>query len=79
MNMKTWTNPTVEELEVEQTASGYFDWYWESFIIPGLAGGTPNPDNGTGDDNGTGTDNEIGTQMPGTDEPGKEDAPSGRS
>ena len=36
--MKTWTNPTVEELEVKMTADGKDDWYVEDFspIIPDL-------------------------------------------
>ena len=29
--MKTWTNPTVEELEVKMTADGYKDSYVEDF------------------------------------------------
>lgn len=36
--MKTWTNPTVEELDVKVTADGYKDSYVEDFapIIPDL-------------------------------------------
>ena len=36
--MKTWTNPTVEELDVKVTADGRRDWYFEDFapIIPDL-------------------------------------------
>ena len=36
--MKTWTNPTVEELEVKMTADGGIDSYVEDFspIIPDL-------------------------------------------
>lgn len=36
--MKTWTNPTVEELEVKMTADGYIDDYVEDFTpwIPDL-------------------------------------------
>ena len=36
--MKTWTNPTVEELEVKMTADGFKDDYIEDFspIIPDL-------------------------------------------
>lgn len=35
--MKTWTNPTVEELEVKMTANGWVDSYWETWddILPG--------------------------------------------
>lgn len=29
MNMKTWTNPSVEELEVEKTAAIYSCWQVE--------------------------------------------------
>lgn len=37
--MKTWTNPTVEELEVKNTAWGWDNrWYEWSIIYP--AGGT---------------------------------------
>lgn len=28
--MKTWTNPTVEELDVKLTASGLLPSYWET-------------------------------------------------
>lgn len=36
--MKTWTNPTVEELEVKMTADGGMDSYVEDFspFIPDL-------------------------------------------
>lgn len=28
--MKTWTNPTVEELDVKLTANGFHDWEYET-------------------------------------------------
>ena len=33
--MKTWTNPTVEELEVEMTAGGIPLTRWEEGYLPG--------------------------------------------
>ena len=35
--MKTWTNPTVEELDVKLSANGIFDDYVETWddILPG--------------------------------------------
>ena len=32
LNMKTWTNPSVEELEVKLTAGGEPWWFWEDLV-----------------------------------------------
>lgn len=47
--MKTWTNPTVEELDVKLTANGWIDINLEEFI-PGGADDRHwgDPDNSTG-------------------------------
>ena len=51
--MKTWTNPTVEELEVEQTAGGRYWWLWESYWTdPTPGNGTNNNNNGNDENNG---------------------------
>ena len=49
--MKTWTNPTVEELEVAQTAYGWNrNWFeWDPFYPAGGTGATP-PGYGDGND-----------------------------
>ena len=60
--MKTWTNPTVEELEVKMTANGEKDWYVEDLtpIIPDLP--LVNDDLTTGkDSNGDGYPTQEGT------------------
>ena len=53
--MKTWTNPTVEELEVEQTAGGFWHWYFESGWTHGSHG---NGNGGSG--SGSSGDGEVG-------------------
>ena len=55
--MKTWTNPTVEELEVEQTAGGRYWWLWESYWTDPTPGNNNNNNNG-GDDENDGGDSE---------------------
>ena len=49
--MKTWTNPTVEELEVAQTAYGWNRYWfeWDPFYPAGDTGATP-PGCGDGND-----------------------------
>ena len=58
MNMKTWTNPSVEELEVELTASLDHPWYhennngyWDGNKYWGSENGSENG-NENGDENG---------------------------
>ena len=41
--MKTWTNPSVEELEVELTAGGIPMSWSEAGYLPGIWGPNPNP------------------------------------
>ena len=54
--MKTWTNPTVEELEVKMTAGGRPWWFWEDLVYGPVSPENPgNPEN-------------PGDQEPGKDE-----------
>ena len=67
--MKTWTNPTVEELEVKNTAYYYAWWQVEEangVLDDSLLWGT---DPGTGNGNGNGTGNGDGNN-PGTGDQG---------
>lgn len=65
--MKTWTNPEVEELEVEMTAGGLpLSWY-ENGYLPGPFN-PPTPDTPDPEE-----------QNPGTDEPGKDETTDGQS
>jgi hypothetical protein len=41
--MKTWTNPTVEELEVEMTAGGRPWWIWEDLVYGPVDGDEQDP------------------------------------
>lgn len=70
--MKTWTNPSVEELEVEMTAGGIpLSWY-ESGWLPGIWGdndnNNPNPNPNPNPEPGDGTD-----------EPGRDETTDGQS
>ena len=56
MNMKTWTNPTVEELEVEETAGGRPWWFWEDRKL-GPVTGDNNNNNDNNDDSDIVEDN----------------------
>lgn len=51
--MKTWTNPSVEELDVKLTAYGKY-WFpvekWPSDYVPDYDWVGPNPVPGNGDD-----------------------------
>jgi hypothetical protein len=66
MNMKTWTNPSVEELDVKLTAS----WNWfDVSEEPDLGNGEYNGPWGSEEDNG-GSSSENGnggnSEVPGT-------------
>ncbi len=73
--MKTWTNPSVEELDVKLTAALYAWWQVEESngvlddsLLWGTDPGTGNGNgNGTGDENGNGDGSGNGS---GSGEPG---------
>jgi hypothetical protein len=69
MNMKTWTNPSVEELEVEMTAGGQPWWFWEDRRLGPVDGDEQDPVTPPAND-----DQENGEQ-----EPGKDETPDGLS
>lgn len=70
--MKTWTNPSVEELEVEMTAGGVPWSLFEGGFLPGIFGPC-NP--GTPENPGTDPENPGN----GSEEPGKDETPDGMS
>ena len=67
--MKTWTNPSVEELEVEMTAGGSPWSLFEGGWLPGIIGpSNPNPNPNPNPEPGDGTD-----------EPGRDETTDGQS
>ena len=64
--MKTWTNPSVEELEVELTAGGIPMSWSEAGYLPGIWGPNPDP-------------NPVPNPEPTPEEPGKDDTADGQS
>ena len=62
--MKTWTNPSVEELDVKLTSFFYAWWQVEEangVLDDSLFWGTDNPGNGNGNENGNGDGNGNGS------------------